>query len=459
MPFRFPTPVLLQREFVHKQLDKLHDHLASFEGRARTSLDGVTHPAELVGAVRDAVADALNDPPGRGDYYSHDPLVNLVQSALDQELDRKRLAGQVEHDSERMGDPFTKVDIGGWVGDITLSLIQRLLNGSHPFNDAPANHDLKPNVRLVLLSDWGTGRQGAAAVARIADRYIRELGCTRFVHVVHLGDTYYSGTRTEQQRNLLTPWPVSPADANLIPSWALNGNHDMYSGGHGLFETVLSDPRFARQQANGQPTSWMVMRGEQWNVLGLDTAWRNRLVELVEGKLEFFGALGHLHGSQSEMFGSLAHEDKRLLVLSHHQLFVAYGGPWPTALAGEIQGPLAGENAAAWFWGHEHDCLAYDPHDGVGAARAIGHGAIPEVVRDTPCTTLDNGPLVKPVPDDTLPDDHPLRAVRWEYRDYRVGADEQHWTKHGFAVVDIDESTLHVRYVDDEGSVYQRETI
>ena len=33
-----------------------------------------------------------------------------------------------------------------------------------------------------------------------------------------------------------------------MTSWALNGNHDMYSGGWGYFDHLLADERFSRQR-------------------------------------------------------------------------------------------------------------------------------------------------------------------------------------------------------------------
>jgi hypothetical protein len=64
-----------------------------------------------------------------GDYYSRSPLVNIAQSALHEHLEHKRdrarvtrskkerdrdEAAAIDHDDERMGDPFTKGDIKGW---------------------------------------------------------------------------------------------------------------------------------------------------------------------------------------------------------------------------------------------------------------------------------------------------------------------------------------------------------
>ena len=80
----------------------------------------------------------------------------------------------------------------------------------------------------------------------------------REAHVIHLGDVYYSGLPVEVQRHVLEPWPVTAAQAKAgVTSWSLNGNHDMYSGGYGYYDTLLADPRFAAQHsADGASTSF-----------------------------------------------------------------------------------------------------------------------------------------------------------------------------------------------------------
>jgi hypothetical protein len=244
-----------------------------------------------------------------------------------------------------------------------------------------------------------------------------------------------------------------------VSSWALNGNHDMYSGGHGLFEVTLCDPRFARQQAGGKPTSWFVLEGSNWNVVALDTSYQQKPVSLIDGRLVFEGQEGTLEPPQLDQLAALAADKRRLLVLSHHQLFAAYDHVHPTPLAGLLAKTLETRTIDAWFWGHEHDCLAYKEYGGVAAARSIGNGAVPVVVRPDAATPIDGGPLVEPTPSAGTPADHPLRAVEWEYRGYRIGGDEEHWMKHAFAVLDFEADALHVRYVDDEGCVFHEEQV
>jgi hypothetical protein len=259
-------------------------------------------------------------------------------------------------------------------------------------------------------------------------------GSEHEVHVIHLGDVYYSGLPAEVQRNVLDDglWPVPKTAADRIGSWALNGNHDMYSGGHGYFETLLGDPRFRRQRTpGGESTSWFVMRTPHWNIAGLDTAWDDPL------PLEHEWQIGHLNGSQGKRVAELAADpERRLLLLSHHQLFTVRDQQNVGIRLKESLEPVLSEDGPgvdAWFWGHEHDCVAYNPHDHVDAAWAIGHGAVPEVVPAT-----------------TAKEPH----VKWEYQDYRVGEDGQHWRKHGFAVLDIDGEQIAVRHFDDQGNEY-----
>src|SRR5260221_10518533 len=92
------------------------------------------------------------------------------------------------------------------------------------------------------------------------------LGAGRQVHVIHLGDIYYSGLETEDQRRFLDPWPVTPEQAGAgVTSWSLNGNHDMYSGGFGFFRPVPCHPPVPHQQSPaGKPTTLFPLRSSSW---------------------------------------------------------------------------------------------------------------------------------------------------------------------------------------------------
>jgi hypothetical protein len=459
------TP-LHDHAFVHAMVSALQEHIAAHEARGGVHA-GHRHfaPHELA-AIRQALQRAMeHDPHPSGDpYFARDPLISLVQSALHEHAVSTLGPEVVERGDARMREAFTPDDIRGWGVDIALSLMGRLLDGAHPFQDQPAVVELEDSAaRLVLFGDWGTGMSDAAGkVVAQAGRYVDD--APGEVHVVHLGDTYYSGTPLEAQRHILDLWPVATDRAQRIGSWALNGNHDMYSGGHGYFETVLGDPRFAGQRAGGHPTSWFHLKGtRRWDVVGLDTSYDNPIAAFHDRRLFMFGRLGSLHGAQAGYVNDLsAAASRRMLLLSHHQLFSAYDDDITkdNVLQEMLAPALGGNRIHAWFWGHEHDCMAYDSFRGVDAAWVIGHGAVPRRCRTHPSgapVDATHG-LIKPTPPTDTPADHPLRSVRWEYRGAVPGEDGRLWAKHGFAVVDIADDVLRVRHVDENGEVYADET-
>jgi len=90
-----------------------------------------------------------------------------------------------------------------------------------------------------------------------------------------------------------------------IASWCLNGNHDMYSGGHDFFEFLLADSRFARQERS----SFFSLSNDRWQVLALDTAHTE----------------DDLNQTQVNWIASqTAASARKLILLSHHQLFSSY---------------------------------------------------------------------------------------------------------------------------------------
>lgn len=416
---------LREHGFFHEEFAKVVDHLEQLVAGSPSTERGRKTPhhvhQELLEAAKEAQdAEAGTAPDGA--YYSRRPIVSLAQSAFQQRREAKQ-------DKEEMGDKFTKADIG-WVVEIALSLLWRLLHDRHPFCNEPATAPIEDNARLVLVSDWGTGLEEAKLVADAMRPWI-EVG-DRQVHVVHLGDTYYSGLEQEVRDHILKLWPVAEPTDSLF-SWALNGNHDMYSGGRGFFDTLLTDPRFRRQcAANGSPTSWFSLQSKQWNVVGLDTAWNDHL--------PFGWMQGHLYGNQAKVVAEAAADpDRKLLLLSHHQLFTAGAdADVGEKIEAALKPTLEKDGVDVWFWGHEHDCVAYHPHKGVKAARAIGHGAVPELADLDP-----------PKPD----------YVKWWFDQYRTSEDGEKWGVHGFAVLDLKPGSIEVRHVNDEGEVHAEEEL
>lgn len=300
----------------------------------------------------------------------------------------------------------------------------------------PRTAALADDARLILVGDWGTGEGAAIAVAQQMRKQIDAAG-TREVHVVHLGDVYYAGTRWEAHHRFLDHWPVRPDEAPRVRSWCLNGNHDMYSAGEGLFQTILTDARFGRQRTeNDAPTSEFHLRSAQWDVVGLDTSWKFRLADVR-------GGTGHLQPRQTRWVRArLDGSTRRRLLLSHHQPFTDREAGAGVVDLGNLLAATAalreGPGIDAWFWGHEHRLITYGARSGIRYATCMGHGAV----------------LEEPARATALPVDGEAE-FRATFRD----ADGDEWRMPGFAVVDLDGASATVRYLDMNGEPWGTPTV
>lgn len=469
---------ILHRPFVVHQLPKIIEALEAPETVPDASLPVGIEREEILEELRAAsarenqassmypsfdVATGRRAEEGRIEdfaFFSHDPILSLTQSALDRffrerqpeslivaelpEIDRNRrsLGNQIaitnlrlkpeaaaldDATGRRLGESFSQTDIG-WISSLIAEGI-RLFRRRHPLPKDPSPPvALPPTCRLVLVGDWGSGLPRAIKVAAEMRKVLdqgKAAGLQQ--HVIHLGDVYYSGWDYEQSERFLNHWPVHVEETGLIGSWSLNGNHDMYSGGHGYFRTLLGDQRF-RLQAKSNRFSF---DHPHWKILGLDTSYEDH----------------DLAGDQSkwvaENLGAARQDGKRGFLLSHHQLFSAYesGGPRLRQKLGSV---LRDQLIHTWFWGHEHRCAIYKSFDDVQFARCVGHGGVPVYMNHG------DEPLVPP--------------CIWEFRDSiehegiegMVGA---RWAKFGFAVVDIYGPAMHVRYVDEDGNIAKEEDI
>jgi hypothetical protein len=421
--------------------------------------------AEAIGRSAEESAAALlavlpehdAGPPSSGEekvkspFFSRSPVVSLMQTSLEDELRKSggawkneprgflaHIVGVVESILHPVKFSTTDTD---WVTKIAEATLDRVAKGNHPFNTDPAEHEIaEDNARLVVVGDWGSGLPRACAVAGLmAEEIVDAIAHERPVHVIHLGDVYYSGDPVEVERRVLAEgmWPVTLDQARAgVASWALNGNHDMYGGGWGYFDTLLRDERFANQRApNGEPTSFFRIKTPSWDLVGLDTSWDPEVLSA--------GKAGVLADPQAAVLsGWAAESERKLMLLSHHQFVSSYDlGDIGTVLPHKL-GPLLEQNRiAAWLWGHEHRCMGFKQArgiDGVPFMRCIGHGGIPIPASDAGVAIPEPG-LWK------------------EYGSFEEN--DANWNRFGFAVLDFDGPRVQVRYRDDEGAQTREEAI
>jgi hypothetical protein len=366
-------------------------------------------------------------------YAPRDRTIALFQSAMDEYLERKkaRPKGATRVREKKVtkrearnifytrkprtkGTAAAKLWVGeqydnldpGWL-EVAFEKAKIFLKGKHPFiRHAKLSDfhyrivDKEGSIRIVLIADWGGGNDHAQAVAG----QIRNLDPAPD-YVIHLGDVYYAGTDDEVNRRFFSFWPGSLEQGR---SFALNSNHEMYSGGYAYFDITL--PRL------GQEASYFCLENDEWRLIGLDT-----------------GYIDHdLNVEQVEWLTALLNEsDKKNILLSHHQLFSAYesggGGEerlqrWTNDLAGKI---------TAWYWGHEHLCVVYKPYKGI-KGRCIGHGCFPYEI--PPATPPFSGPQVEWV----------LRASDLKHSGRGL---------HGFALLEINTERLKVSHIDEAGTL------
>ena len=389
-------------------------------------------------------------------FLSRDPIMSLVQSALELHLERPESGAEIvraeaaddrrrgegdypvvtdlslkdyqpqrdEADGRRFFNRFSISDVR-WVSSKVAEGI-RLFRGRRSFNDEPAPPvEIADQARVILVGDWGSGIPRAQKVATAMGYEMRaSLDRNQDVHVVHLGDVYYSGWAYEYANRFLAYWPVKPEHAAKVGSWCLNGNHDMYSGGHGYFDTLLRDPRFARQ---GQ-ASFFRLYNAHWQILGLDTAWDDN----------------GLKDPQSTWVRKVLDDNQqKAILLTHHQLFSAYENAPDVGkvLRDKLLWALTENRIHTAFFGHEHRCVLYDPWGTVKYPRLIGHGGVPVYMLHGT--------------DEPYPS-----SVSYEYRKYVTSSlGTEHWGLFGFVVLDFDGPKIHVRYVDEDGDTYKEETI
>jgi len=372
--------------------------------------------------------------PGKA-WVPRDAPLSLLQTVMEQQILERHgellvdgpgdwlVATQdvAEDDLDEAHD-FTAGD-PGWVTDMARALATRLWRGRHPFVEAesPPEAPLAVNARVILLSDWATGGRAAREVADLARAEIGSAGAAE-VHVIHLGDVYFAGEEREVQERFLDCWPVALGEEGRYRSWAVMGNHDMYAGGHGFYECMLMDPRFAGQRTqDGQGISYFALSNRHWQILGIDTAWDDHLVPHL-------GHHGFLKDPQGRWIAdrvrAAREANQRTMLLSHHQFYTTHADRDDQAraegnLPEKLQPAFDAGGIDAWFWGHEHRCQTFAPRTEVRYSACIGHGAMPEAVGGgTP------------------------EAGEWEFDE---GGAEWRWC--GLAVLDFREEAVEVKYI------------
>ncbi|MDC0744804.1 metallophosphoesterase family protein [Polyangium mundeleinium] len=394
-------------------ISKLDEAIRTLE--ARTDQPDRAETLSMLRAARKQAERALGTPLGiTSAVLSSDELaLSLAMSAMSGSAPPTPDAA-----SEQLVSPRQYADLDpGWLQSFFHYLRSKRL--PFPTHDAgvPAGQPgsgvihVANDITLALAGDWGTGNTSSRAIAR----HIASLA-PRPNYTIHLGDVYYSGTLDEEQERFVALWP-SGADG----AFALNSNHEMYSGGVGYFHVALEDPKFSLQRG----LSYFALENASWIVFGLDSAYGSDACLYQKGELNPVQiAFLAVHGERARA----AH--KRVVVLTHHQP-IEFDGSLVTPLCDQITSAV-GVREIYWYWGHIHGAAVLEPKVVQGVTihgRCIGHGGVPyEPLHLTP-------------------------ALTWAEDRLAGDPEEKRRALNGFAVVQLEGATIRESFLGEDGQL------
>jgi hypothetical protein len=304
--------------------------------------------------------------PVSGEMHPDDMYLNLVKSAISDPSYQPAdggltgyLLSSLHHLEGWLGiGRYEKMD-PGWLSTLSDMLQRSIVPfpdhqtlGINPITAIP------DGCTIAVAGDWGTGNASSLKIAKIMAQRKPEIS-------IHLGDVYYAGTENEERLNLIGPWPQGS-----LGSYTLNSNHEMYSGGHGLFEVALKAPVFQRQRG----LSYFALEHARAMIIGVDTAYAGSRMDLYQ--------TGCIQESQLPWLKATAMKarstGKRIILMTHHH-GVDLAGAAQTDYLNSVLAALGG-GPDWWFWGHVHAGASFTPKEIDGRpmrARCLGHGGIP----------------------------------------------------------------------------------
>jgi len=294
-----------------------------------------------------------------------DPLADCAKAAAN--FLKAEVEGNEQNSQLYEGELRKSVcDAAGWTECLTTYLGYKALLQSPMYRpNQNVVVDLKTMSKLAFVGDWGTGED-------VAINLLKQVAALKPDLLLHLGDVYYAGTENEVKVNFLD---ICRSVLGNIPIYTLCGNHDMYSGGKGYYSLL---------DQIGQTSSYFCLQNNDWMFLAMDTGFNDRnpfnvttnMTNLVsqDGWSE---ASWHLN--QIKNAG-----DRKLVLLSHHQLFSPFGSVGSVDDTPYAYNPNLYDvfgtilpKVEWWFWGHEHTLGVFEPYMGLKRGRCVGASAVP----------------------------------------------------------------------------------
>ena len=260
----------------------------------------------------------------------------------------------------------------GWL-ETLAEVLEHLLVKPPEFGVDPRVVPIPARCSLGVAGDWATGYWAGAntPAARVARLVANE------DYAIHLGDTYYAGTRAQVADHLAAKWPAGKRGCFAIP-----GNHEMYTKGWPLRDALAS-----RCPLQGGAT-FFALQSDAWLVLALDTAYfaPGMYLDGTLGPTSYRrGWLRRARANEQRVFANelLAKRGARRTMLFTHHPPYDLGGPSARqrGLRAEVLALFGAHGLPRgpdyWAWGHIHAVAAYTDEPGAFRGRLVGHGGIP----------------------------------------------------------------------------------
>jgi len=388
----FRDPHVSRWQSVVEKVLHRHQGVSPETSASRPTLDHpvVAAAASAGSAAVSGVAAVAAPPEATAPVPPHEGHTGLECAHMALQLATARLEGRPAEEIQRLEDAlkFSTCDLL-WSEAVTEYLdFFEVDKGKIPYRpaqapDDPAPHAMVENATVALIADWGTGTADARAL-------LEKVAAHKPDVLIHLGDVYYSGTLDENMKYFLNVVNevFGRGEDRPLPVFNLPGNHDMYSGGGGYYDTLdrTNVPPLA-PPGQLQTHSFFCLRSSGWQILGMNTGLHD------EDVFDVATSMTYLEDSELAW-----HKQKiattggrRTIYLSHHQLFSAFSAIGPedngdrsmnTLLHSQLGDELG--QVDAWFWGHEHNLEIYGPYAGLAKGRCIGCSAVPVFITQEP---------------------------------------------------------------------------
>ena len=388
---------------------------------------------QLIGNLTEASANASGEATDPAWFASRDQMAALSQSAMNVRAGAGgQAAPQALADGASAGlalaplEQFGTAD-PGWI-ECVIDGFRTRLHGKATFvqhqNLNDFLHPIDDQTTIAIVGDWGGHNDAAQRVAQ-------QIKAKNPKIVIHLGDIYYAGQDNEADEFLKT-WPMADG-TGLIPagtSYALNGNHEMFSGGDAYFRKVL--PAF------GQKASYFGLRNKSWQFLAFDSAYvEHRLLPPRDAT----GNNAPLLSQWNWLVDKVKNSPLQTILLSHHEPISSFAQEHSDGekLRSDFQAFLTatGRPVFGWLFGHEHKCTIYNLTPELPVrARLIGHGCIPHAA-----------PPANQQPDPGCSPFFLMNTAKNQHGD----------AVSGFALLTLDGATIDIQYINEDGSVFHNE--